>query len=86
MAAVGEIAPRVMYNMMTGVLTAYRGQEIAQALKRLAIDYAHRAGAVTIRTNNDFRNAPMLAINRKLGYQPEPGWIRLRGNLARRTG
>jgi hypothetical protein len=28
-------------------------------------------------TDNDSQNAPMLAINRKLGYQPEPGICRL---------
>jgi GNAT superfamily N-acetyltransferase len=66
------------YNMMTGVLPAYRGRGIAQGLKVLAIRYACRAGATYIRTNNDSENAPMLAINRKLGYQPEPGFYRMR--------
>jgi hypothetical protein len=35
-----------------------------------------------IRTNNDSRNAPMLAINRKMGYQPEPGWHLLLKDIA----
>ena len=30
-----------------------------------------------IRTNNDSNNAPMLAVNRKLGYKSEPGLYRL---------
>jgi hypothetical protein len=38
---------------------------------------ARRLGAGTIRTNNDSLNAPMLAINRKLGYCPLPGYFRL---------
>lgn len=33
----------------------------------------HGAGAASIRTRYDSENAPMLAINRKLGYQQEPG-------------
>lgn len=62
-----------MYNMMTGVDEAYRGRGIAQALKVLAIRWAKAYGADYIRTNNNSENAPMLAINRKLGYQPQPG-------------
>ncbi len=38
-----------------------------------AIRYAQAQGAHTIRTNNDSLNAPMLAINEKLGYGPQPG-------------
>jgi hypothetical protein len=30
-----------------------------------------------MRTNNDSENAPMLAVNRKLGYRPEPGYARI---------
>ena len=59
-----------MYNFMTGVDKAYRGRKIALALKLLAIRFAKANGADYIRTNNDAENAPMLAINRKLGYQP----------------
>lgn len=74
LAAVG-IFPEThsAYNMFTGVLPAYRGRGIAQALKLLGMRFARHAGAASIRTNNDSENAPMLAVNRKLGYQPEPG-------------
>ncbi len=65
------------YNMMTGVDRAYRGRGIALALKLLAIRYARTTGAALIRTNNDSENAPVLALNRKLGYQPEPGHYHL---------
>jgi GNAT superfamily N-acetyltransferase len=61
------------YNAFTGVERAYRGRGLAYALKLLAIRRAQQVGARYIRTNNDSRNAPMLAINRKLGYRPEPG-------------
>ena len=33
----------------------------------------HSLSAVYIRTHNDGENAPILAINRNLGYQPRPG-------------
>ncbi len=74
LAAVGYFAEtNSMYNMITGVLPAYRGRKIAQALKLLTIRCAKTFGAATIRTNNDSENAPMLAINHKLGYKPLPG-------------
>lgn len=60
-------------NMMTGVERDYRGRKIALALKLLANRTARRWGVKSILTNNDSQNAPMLAINRKLGYQPDPG-------------
>jgi GNAT superfamily N-acetyltransferase len=61
------------YNLFTGVDRPYRGRGLAYALKLMAIRWAQQCGADYIRVNNDSRNAPMLAINRKLGYQPEPG-------------
>ncbi|MGH2497338.1 MAG: GNAT family N-acetyltransferase [Ktedonobacteraceae bacterium] len=65
------------HNAFTGVDRAYRGRKIALALKLLAIQCARRYGASSIMTDNDSLNAPMLAINRKLGYQQEPGIYRL---------
>ncbi|MFN8475265.1 MAG: GNAT family N-acetyltransferase [Anaerolineae bacterium] len=61
------------YNAFTGVARDYRGRGLAQALKLLAIRRAITDGAHYIRTDNDSRNGPMLAVNRKLGYQPQPG-------------
>lgn len=66
------------YNLITGVLGEYRGRKIAQALKLLAVAYARSQGAHSMRTHNNSLNAPMLAVNRKLGYAPEPGKILLR--------
>jgi RimJ/RimL family protein N-acetyltransferase len=65
------------YNAFTGVLRDYRGHGLAQALKLQTILLAKREGMRYIRTHNDSNNAPMLAINRKLGYKPEPGIYRL---------
>jgi RimJ/RimL family protein N-acetyltransferase len=75
-----------LYNGITGVLPAYRGRRIALALKLLAIRAACDMGARYLRTNNDSENAPMLAINRKLGYQQEPGYLRMRAVLPTEPG
>jgi GNAT superfamily N-acetyltransferase len=66
-----------IYNMMTGVLPSYRGRKIAQALKLQSILYARMMRADYLYTGNDSENGPMLAINRKLGYQPQPGVFQL---------
>lgn len=71
-----------MYNMMTGVEPRYRNRHIALALKLLIIRRARAYGAAYLRTNNDSENAPMLAVNRKLGYQAEPGKYLLVHNVA----
>jgi len=65
------------YNAFTGVLREYRGRGLAQALKLQTILLAKKEGVRYVRTNNDSKNVPMLAVNRKLGYKPEPGYYRL---------
>ena len=65
------------YNAFTGVLREYRGRGLAQALKLQTILIAKREGLRYVRTHNDSNNVPMLAVNRKLGYQPEPGHYEL---------
>jgi GNAT superfamily N-acetyltransferase len=65
------------YNMMTGVIREYRGRKIALALKVMSIRAAQGWGVDIIRTNNDSENAPMLAINQKLGYVSQPGIYRM---------
>jgi GNAT superfamily N-acetyltransferase len=69
------------YNLMTGVMADYRGRKIALALKVLALRAAQSWGVDCVRTNNDSTNAPMLAINRKLGYLPQPGIYRMKNVL-----
>ena len=59
---------RYAHQGMTGVRRPYRGRKIALALKLLSIRYALSRGVTEIRTGNDSRNAPILAINRKLGF------------------
>lgn len=83
LAAVGYMAANnSMVNMITGVDRAYRGRKIAQALKLMTIRFARLYGAAYIRTDNDSENGPMLAINRKLGYQPQPGFYKVVGRIS----
>ena len=70
------------YNLHTGVLRAYRGRRLGLGLKLAAIHYAQAHGARYLRTNNDSLNAPVLALNQRLGYRPEPGKYSLRARLA----
>lgn len=65
----------VLYQDLTAVVPAYRGQGVAMALKVLTVQYAQRNGYREIRTDNHTRNAPMLAINAKLGFVRQPAWI-----------
>lgn len=77
LGAVGYFpATNSAYNMHSGVLKKYRGRHIARALKLLTIRYARACGAAYIRTNNDSQNAPILVVNRNLGYQPRPGFFK----------
>jgi GNAT superfamily N-acetyltransferase len=65
----------VIYQALTGILREYRRKGIALALKLQGIRYAITKGFPFIRTNNDTVNTGMLAINRALGFVPEPSWI-----------
>jgi GNAT superfamily N-acetyltransferase len=57
-------------NMFTGTQRAYRGQGLGLAVKLASIAWAKEHGITQIATRNDETNAPMLAINRRLGYVP----------------
>ena len=70
------------HTLITGVHPDYRGRRIATALKLHAIRFAQASGARRIITETDSRNAAMMAINSKLGFQPQPGYYGLRKRLA----
>jgi len=57
-------------NNGTGTLPEYRGRGLATLAKRASLSRAAALGITAAYTGNDVTNAPMLAINRKLGYAP----------------
>jgi GNAT superfamily N-acetyltransferase len=57
-------------NMFTGTLREYRGRGLALAVKLGSIHWAAENGVTSIVTTNDATNAPMLAVNKRLGYRP----------------
>lgn len=57
-------------NMFTGTQRAYRGRGLGLAVKLASIAWARSRGITQMATRNDETNAPMLAINHRLGYVP----------------
>lgn len=62
-------SPEALLQSYTGTLREFRGRGVATELKRRTVAYARTHGFREIRTGNDSLNAPMLAINRRLGFQ-----------------
>lgn len=71
----------VIAQEMTGVAARARGRGIATALKAEAATWAKEAGYRSIRTYNSKSNAPMLAVNKKLGFVLDHGFIEFRKDL-----
>lgn len=67
-----------LHHRLTGVMPEFRGQGIATALKVQAIRYAQAKGVTALYTQNHTDNAPMLAINQKLGYRRLAGYCQMR--------
>ena len=61
----------IAWTFLTVVLPECRGRGIALALKLRAIDVAIARGCSLILTENHEDNAPMRAINKKLGFVPD---------------
>lgn len=71
----------VAYHDMTAVLRAYRGRGIAHELKNATIAWSIENGLTALETGNDEANAPMRAVNARLGYEPLPDDVLMRGPL-----
>ncbi len=67
--------PLEWHTGMTGVLREHRGHGLAVALKLRLIELARATGILELHTNNDSLNAPMLGVNRRLGYQRVSGTV-----------
>ena len=84
--AKNESQPDILYTGFTGILREYRGRGIAQALKMHALAFAKARGYAEVRTWNSTINAPMLAINEKLGFKKQPAWIQFEKDLTAAVG
>lgn len=69
--------PSFIWQGLTGVRREVRGKGIATALKLETVRYAQRLGVDHIKTWNDQRNQPMLAINVAMGFARQPAWVGL---------
>ena len=67
--------PEVGMQWLTGISKAHRGHGLATALKVRAYEKARAAGVTIMTTENHADNAPMLAINTKFGFIPEPSVV-----------
>jgi GNAT superfamily N-acetyltransferase len=54
----------------TATLPAFRGRGLARIVKQAALREAAGRGITVVLTQNDETNAPMLAVNGRLGYRP----------------
>jgi GNAT superfamily N-acetyltransferase len=59
----------------TGVARAGRGRGIARAVKYETVMQAIALGVDRIRTDNDFKNTPILHINETMGYKRRPDGV-----------
>ncbi|MFD6861463.1 MULTISPECIES: GNAT family N-acetyltransferase [Streptomyces diastaticus group] len=58
-----------MSSATTGTLREYRGRGLASLAKTATLHKARAAGLREAFTGNDAGNAPMLAVNRRFGYE-----------------
>lgn len=73
---------RLAWHGMTAVARSWRGRGVATALKRATIRWAAEHGLEALDGANDIENAPMRAVNQRLGYRPQPDEVMFRGPLA----
>jgi GNAT superfamily N-acetyltransferase len=71
----GKDAPAM--PLVTGTVPAYRGRGIATAVKYAAMELYKERGVPALVTGNARDNAPMLAINKRLGFEPIPSMLSL---------
>ena len=59
----------------TATRAASRGQGLATLVKATALTWARDQGYATASTGGNVANLPMLRVNTRLGYRPEPMWL-----------
>jgi len=65
----------------TGVRREYRGRGIATALKVKVSGWAKQNGYHSIKTWNDAKNGSMLAVNTRLGFKRQVGWLLMQKDI-----
>lgn len=70
------------FNSLTAVRREWRHRGVASAIKAAQIRAAKEARLPGLTTFSERRNVPMRTLNAKLGYEPLPDQLRLRGPLA----
>lgn len=78
--------PGALRTGLTGVEPAWQGRGVAYALKLAALRSARERGYCSVDTMNHQRNAPMRAVNRALGFIPDPATVLLRRTLTPSVG
>jgi len=58
-------------NAFTGTLPEYRGRGLARTVKLAVIRRLRELGVSHLVTDNHEENAPMLAVNERLGFRPQ---------------
>jgi len=81
-----DTEPGLLNQDDTGVRREYRGRGIATALKLKVIEFGKKNGYRTLRTWNDSSNGPMLAVNTKLGFKRQVGWVMMEKILRSESG
>ena len=75
-------APTVAWHHMTGVARDGAAGASRPLSRAATIRWAIGAGLEGLEGANDIVNAPMRAVNARLGYRPQPDEIQFRGPLA----
>ena len=75
--------PTVAFHDMTAVARSWRRRGLAIALKHRTIGWAIEHGLTALETGSDEANVGMQALNARLGYQPLPDLLTMRGPLDR---
>jgi GNAT superfamily N-acetyltransferase len=66
---------------LTAVRRSHRRRGIATHLKRRQLAWAAQAGVPELVTFTQGRNSTMQRLNQRLGYVPQPAWLKLKATL-----
>lgn len=74
--------PHVAQHGLLAIRPDRRGTGLGRMFKHHAIRTAAEAGCTVLETDNDSRNAPILHLNRSLGFEPIPSMVKMRRQRA----